>query len=56
MVKERWKDTLLWAVLAAMLLEFGINFFSERSIWHRISALEQRFNVLEKALEKRLEK
>ena len=42
-----WKEALLWAVLVALLLEFGINGFIGKTLWHRMTALERKVKELE---------
>ena len=34
------RDAVLWALFAALLIEFGINLVFDRTLWHRISATE----------------
>lgn len=43
----KWREAALWAVLAAVLLEFGINLFARQTLWHRMDALENRVKQLE---------
>lgn len=46
----KWKDALLWAILAALLLHLGENYLLGRSVWQRLdkaeAALEQIQNEL----------
>jgi len=34
-----WREAAVWAVLAALLLEVGLNLLFRRSIWHRVENL-----------------
>jgi len=34
------RDAVLWALFAALLIEFGINLVFDRTLWHRMSATE----------------
>jgi hypothetical protein len=43
-----WKEAAIWAVVAAMLLEFVVNMFARQTLWHRISGLEDRVGHLER--------
>jgi hypothetical protein len=43
-----WRDAAIWAVIAALVLEFGINLFSRQTLWHRIESLEDRVSHLER--------
>lgn len=47
-VKASWKDAAIWALAAAMILELGINLFTRQTVWHRITAIEERVSVLER--------
>jgi hypothetical protein len=42
-----WREALLWAIVVALLLEFAINTFARRTVWHRLDALEHRVLQLE---------
>ena len=44
---ERWWREILIALLAAVLLELGINIVMRQTLWHRVAALEQRVEQLE---------
>jgi len=46
-LRKAWKDAALWAVVVAVLLEFAVNVFAGRSLWHRVAALEDRVSHLE---------
>jgi preprotein translocase subunit SecF len=35
-----WREAAIWALVAALLLEFGINLFFRRTIWHRLEYVE----------------
>lgn len=52
-LKQGWKEAAILALVAALLLEFGINTFSTRTVWHRLTALEH--SVQELQHEKELE-
>lgn len=52
-LKQGWKEAAILALLAAFLLELGINLLSSRTIWHRLTALES--NVQELQHERELE-
>jgi len=43
-----WKDAALWAIVAALLLEFVVNLFARETLWHRMAALEDRVSHLER--------
>jgi hypothetical protein len=43
-----WMEAAIWAVVAALLLEFVVNMFARQTLWHRISALEDRVSHLER--------
>lgn len=38
----------MWALFAALLLEFGINTFNRQTLWHRVTILEERLDHLER--------
>jgi hypothetical protein len=42
------KEALIWAVVAAVLLEFVMNLFTRQTLWQRLDALEQRVQHLER--------
>jgi len=46
--KALWKEAAIWAVVAALILEFMINTFQRKTVWHRIDYLEYRVDHLEK--------
>ena len=46
-IKDEWRKAFWLAVVAAIILEFVINFTHERTIWQRIGNLEQRVEHLE---------
>jgi len=47
MMWTKWREALIWAVLAAACAEFGLNLFSDNSLWHRMERLEQQVNTLQ---------
>jgi hypothetical protein len=47
-VRSRWKDALLWAIFAAILLEFGFNIMRGHSIWQRLDRLEFQIEQIER--------
>lgn len=46
--KTLWRDALLWAIVAAMLLEFVVNVFEQKTLWQRMDGVEHRIEHLEK--------
>jgi|SRR6516162_3606922 cell division protein FtsB len=41
-----WREAAVWAVLAALLFEVGLNLLFRRSIWHRVENLEEQVKSL----------
>lgn len=46
-LKQGWREAAILALLAAFLLEFGINLFSSHTVWHRLTALEHSVQDLQ---------
>lgn len=46
-LRKQWKEAAVWALVAALFLEFGINLFSSRTLWHRLADMEHRVQNLE---------
>jgi hypothetical protein len=44
----KWREAIVWALLAAVALELGINVVEGKTLWHRVTSLEQRVNALER--------
>ena len=42
-----WKEAAVWALAAALLLEFGLNLLFRRTLWHRIEHVEASVKQLE---------
>ena len=42
----RWREAALLALVVALGLEFGINVFLGRTVWHRIGDLEEKVQQL----------
>lgn len=47
---SRWTELLLWAILAAVLLEFGFNIIRGHSIWQRLDRLEFQMDQIEHSM------
>jgi hypothetical protein len=48
--KTNWREAAIWALIVALVLEFAINLFARRTVWHRISAIEHRLERIEDQL------
>ena len=46
-MSEHWRHAAVWAVIAAVLLHITINIMAERTLWHRLTALEHAVHVLQ---------
>lgn len=46
MTSTGWREALLWALLAAVVVEFALNIMEERTIWQRLTALEHEVHEL----------
>ena len=45
---SKWREAVLWAIVAAVGLEFVINLVNRKTLWQRIDFLEQRVSHLER--------
>ena len=41
-----WREAAVWALLAAIFFEVGLNLLFRRSIWHRVENLEEHVRSL----------
>lgn len=48
--RSRWSELLLWAILAAILLEFGFNIVRGHSIWQRLDRLEYQMEQIDRQI------
>lgn len=46
-LKKEWREAAMLAIVAALSLEFLINLFATRTVWHRLTALEHSVQTLE---------
>ena len=42
------REAAIWALAAALALELGSNLIAERTIWHRLDAIEQTLERMKK--------
>lgn len=47
---SKWRDALLWAILAALLLQGGENYLLGRTVWQRLDKAESDLQQIENEL------
>jgi hypothetical protein len=43
---SKWREALLWAILAAMLFQITENWLRGRTLWHRLDSIEKRLDTI----------
>jgi len=46
-----WREAAIWALIAAFLLELGINVMSRNTLWHRVTEMEESVKSLQHSRE-----